>query len=267
MSRYLEMTEKEVEHLVWIHSNKFTMPELFRKKFYPQGTYRNTCYVLSKYTKKGFLLFEKANMFAHNYYFLTIEAIRSLDEAGRIMVMNRKNPIRINPYERTHDLMVQELRIVIEASPELEDIFWVSDFEMRSGITPSLKAEFLAGKLEDDWRKWAWRRIKSLLRRTPDGYFEADLEGERTAFVLEFERTAYNQKMVENMVWYLSDSFPHALRLIVSETEKHAVRMVRNLQFRLKEDKRSQWYVSDFGRVTGQPFTKSWHRLSHPLKE
>jgi hypothetical protein len=259
------MTEKEIEHLGWIHSNKFTIPRLFQKKFFPQNTYRAACYVLNKYAKKGLLLFEKPNMFAHNFYFLTIEAIRTLDEMDEIPIMGRKHPIRINPYEREHDLMVQELRIVIEASPELEDIFWVSDFEMRSGITPETKAEFQQGKLERDWRKWAWRRSKSLVRRTPDGYFEADLEGEREGYVLEFERSPYNQKMVQNMVWYLSDSFPYARRMIVSETEKHAVRMFRNLEFRVKEDKRPQWYISCFGKVTTMDFTKSWRRLSHPL--
>lgn len=82
MSRFLDINDLEAQHLAWIHSNKFTIPELFRHKFHPSGTYRNACYTLSKYVKKGFLLFEKPNIFAHNFYFLTVEAIRTLDETG-----------------------------------------------------------------------------------------------------------------------------------------------------------------------------------------
>ena len=265
MSQYLEINDTEAEHLAWIHSNKFTIPQLFHKKFYPQGTYRNACYVLSKYVKKGFLLFEKENMFAHNFYFLTLAAIRTLDETGQMIVMCRKHPIRINHYERKHDLMVQELRIAIEACPDLVDIFWVSDFEMRSGITPRTKAEFQSGELVQDWRRRAYERAKSLVRRTPDGYFEADFQGDRRAFTLEFERTAYSRKMIDRMVYNLDDSFPYAYRLVVSETESHAIRMILNLPSWLREEKRKMWFVSDFERVTTLPFEKCWHQLDKPL--
>ena len=267
MSQYLEINDTEALHLAWIHSNKFTIPQLFQKKFYPQGTYRNTCYVLGKYVKKGFLLFEKENMFAHNFYFLTLPAIRTLDETGRMIVMGRKHTIRINPYERQHDLMVQELRITLESTPTLEDIFWVSDFEMRAGITPRTKAEFLNGELESNWRVRAYERAKSLVRRTPDGYFEADFQGERRPFVLEFERTAYNWNMVKRMVYNLDDAFPHAWRLVVSETYPHARRMIRNLQAWVMERDRSKWLVSDFGRVTTRPFEKVWFQINNPLPE
>ena len=267
MNDLLDISEKEAEHLAWIHSNKFTIPELFRKKFYPQGTYRNTCYILGKYVKRGFLLFEKPNMFAHNFYYLTVEAVRTLDETGQMLVMGRKHTVRINPYERQHDLMVQELRIVLEASPVLEDIFWVSDFEMRSGITPSTKAEFLEGRLEDDWRRRAYERSKSLVRRTPDGYFEADFQGERMGFVLEFERTAYNWNMIQRMVHNLKNAFPHANRLFVSETEPHAKRMIRVLQAYLREEDLKMWFVTDFNRLTTLPFEECWYQLNHPLEE
>jgi hypothetical protein len=267
MSQYLEINDTEAQHLAWIHSNKFTIPDLFHKKFYPQGTYRNACYVLSKYVKKGFLLFEKENMFAHNFYFLSLPAIRTLDETGRMIVMGRKHPIRINPYERQHDLMVQELRITLEACPSLVDIFWVSDFEMRAGITPRTKAEFLNGELESNWRVRAYERAKSLVRRTPDGYFEADFQEDRRVFVLEFERTAYNWNMVKRMVYNLDDAFPQAHRLVVSETAPHARRMIRNLQAWVMERERSWWYVSDFEKVITRPFEKCWYQISHPLEQ
>jgi hypothetical protein len=106
---------------------------------------------------------------------------------------------------------------------------------MRAGITPRTKAEFLNGELESKWRVRAYERAKSMVRRTPDGYFEADFEGIRRAFVLEFERTAYNWNMVKRMVYNLDDAFPHAHRLVVSETVPHARRMIRNLQAWVRE--------------------------------
>jgi len=267
MSEYLEINDTEAQHLAWIHSNKFTIPELFQKKFYPQGTYRNACYVLSKYVKKGFLLFEKVNMFAHNFYFLTLPAIRTLDGTGQMMVMGRKHPIRINRYEKQHDLMVQELRIVLEACPSLGDIFWVSDFEMRSGITPETKTEFLNDELESNWRVRAYERAKASIHRTPDGYFEADFKEKRRAFVLEFERTAYNWNMIQRMVYNLDDAFPSAHRLVVSETRSHAWRMVRNLQAWVREQDRHLWLVSDLENVKTKPFEKCWFQISNPYPE
>ena len=43
MSDLLEINEKEVEHLVWIHSNKFTIPDVFHKKFFKAKSYRYAC--------------------------------------------------------------------------------------------------------------------------------------------------------------------------------------------------------------------------------
>ncbi len=265
MKDYLRINDLETQHLAWIHSNKFTVPGLFQKKFFFQNTYRNACYVLNKYAQKGFLHMEKPNMFMNNFYYLTVEAIRTLDGIGAMMTRTTKHPIRINHYERTHDLMVQELRIVIESSPELQDVFWLSDFEMRSGITPPMKHRFVDGTLEEEWKRWSWDHAKQLVRRTPDGYFEADIEGKRYEFVLEFERATYNQMKIMDMVWHLTDDFPDTYRLIVSETEKNARRMVRHLQGRLKKDQWREWYISDFKRVTTRPFRKAWHNLARPL--
>ena len=106
-----------------------------------------------------------------------------------------------------------------------------------------------------------------MFRRTPDGYFEADFDGDRRPFVLEFERTAYNWNMVKRMVYNLDDAFPHAHRLIVSETVPHARRMIRNLQAWVREKDLSSWFVTDFQNLTNQPFEKCWYQISHPLEE
>jgi len=266
---YLEMTEEEIGHLVWIHSNKFTVPELFRKKFYPQKTYRNACYFLNKYARpeKGFLHAEKPTQTSHTYYYLTAAAIRTLDVMDRILVRSTKYPIKINPYEREHDLKVQEVRIAFEANPDLGDVFWVSDFEMRSGITPQVKAMFLSGELDKERWRGNWSDARNRNRRTPDGYFEADVDGQRVAFAFEFENKPRSDGKIQDMVNYLNFSFPEATRMVVSSTGKNAIRMIRALQIKVRATEQVKWFVSDFERATTMPFKKIWHQLNHPIGE
>lgn len=237
MGEYLEMTKEEVEQLVWLHSNKFTIPELFRKKFFPQQTYRNACYLLNKYARpeKGFLHADKPTQTSHTYYYLTATAIRTLDAMDRFLVRSIKYPVKINPYEREHDLKVQEVRIAFEGNQDLKNVFWVSDFEMRSGITPSVKARFLAGELDKERWRGSWSGARNHSRRTPDGYFEADVDGERMAFAFEFENKPRSDGKIQDMVNYLNFSFPEATKMVVSAIEKNAVRMIRALQIKVKK--------------------------------
>ncbi len=268
MKDYLEMTEEEVAHLVWIHSNKFTVPELFRKKFYPQKTYRNACYFLNKYAKseKWFLHSEKPTQTSHTYYYLTAGAIRTLDAMDRILVRSTKYPIKINPYEREHDLKVQEVRIAFEANPDLGEIFWVSDFEMRSGITPLVKSRFLTGKLDKGRWRGSWSGARNHSRRTPDGYFEADVDGQRMSFAFEFENKPRSDGKIQDMVSYLNYSFPETSKMIVSAIEKNAVRMIRALKIKIKKNEQQKWFVSDFEKATKLPFKEIWFQLDHPLE-
>lgn len=270
MGHYLEMTETEAEHLAWIHSNKFTIPELFHRKFIHPKTYRYACHVLRNvYMEKGFLHVTKAEstVFQDSFYFLTAPTIQALDARSKMLVRSVKSPVRINPYERQHDLKVQEIRIAFEGSKDLKDIFWVSDFEMRSAITPDIKTAFLSGELDkEEWRS-KWGRIQAHGRRTPDGYFEADLEGQKLEFILEFENCPYNEKMMSRMIGYLDASFPEALRLVVSANRKNAVRMIRGLRAKIKEEDRPQWFVSDLERAITLPFKKIWHQLDEPVEE
>jgi hypothetical protein len=260
----LEMTDKEVEHLVWIHSNKCTTSELFYKKFLSDKSSRTAYNILNRYVapEKGFLHVLKTAVANSNYFFLTAGALRSLDENKSILVRSTKYPVKINPYERAHDLKVQAIRIVFEASSDLKDIFWVSDFEMRSGITPAIKAEYLEGKLDiERWRSnGANPNPKG--RRTPDGYFEADVENRRIGFALEFENQHYSEEVIERMAWNLKGVFPNALKLIVSADPKGAVRMIRFLQEKIKSAEQHQWFVSDFDKVTSMSFRRCWHQLS-----
>jgi hypothetical protein len=265
----LEMTEKETEHLAWIHSNKFTTPELFHRKFLPDQSLRNAYKILNKYTdpEKNFLHVLKTAVGNCNFFFLTAGALRTLDENNRILARSTRYPVKINPYEREHDQKVQIIRITFEGSEDLKDIFWVSDFEMRSGITPSIKADYLQGRLDKERWRSNGANTNPKGRRTPDGYFEADIENRRIAFALEFENHHYNEGKIQRMTENLRDLFPHALKLIVTATPRNAVIMIKALQPRIKDSERHQWFVSDFDKVTTKSFKRSWHQLSRPLED
>ncbi len=267
MKGLLEMTDQEIEHLKWIHSNKFTTPELFYKKFLSNRTSRTAYNTLNRYaaSEKGFLHVLKTSVANSNFFFLTARALRSLDENKQILVRSTRYPIKINPHEREHDFKVQAIRIALEASPELKEIFWVSDFEMRSGITPSIKAEYLEGKLDiERWRSNG-ANTNPKGRRTPDGYFEADVENRRIGFALEFENKHYNERIIDRVTWNLRDIFSDALKLIVTSNSSGAVRMIRLLQEKINSGDQHQWFISDFNKVTSMPFRSCWHQLNHPL--
>ena len=138
----LLMTAEEEDRLAWVHSNKFIVPELFHKKFIPNQTYQHACRLLNKYASPeiGFFHIQQDNVFQRANYFLTAQAIRTLDATNKILVRSTKYPVKINPKEKDHDILVQAIRISFEGSEQLKSIFWVSDFELRSGISPSKKS-------------------------------------------------------------------------------------------------------------------------------
>lgn len=264
------ITDEESKHLVWIHSNKFTIPELFHKRFIQPRTYRMACHVLrNQYLKKGFLEMTKAEgtTFQDSIYYLTGGTIKTLDEMNRILVRSANYPVKINPYERQHDLMVQSIRISFENNADLGKIFWLSDFEMRGGITAPIKKAFLGGELnKEEWRS-NWINIQIKGRRTPDGYFEADLEGKRYGFALEFEHVQNPEGKISRMIDYLDESFPESLRLVVSANSKNAARMINILRSKINERKRPRWFVSDYEKAISLPFKKMWHQLNHPIEQ
>ena len=155
---------------------------------------------------------QQDNVFQRMNYFLTGNAIRTLDVNNKVLVRSTKYPVKINPKEKEHDLLVQTIRISFEASEQLKSIFWVSDFELRSGISPSIKAEFYEGKLDKEkWRTNGFNPNPKG-RRTPDAYFEADLDGQRMGFTLEYEHCTYGDKKITDMVDNLKDGYPHAFK-------------------------------------------------------
>ena len=260
-----DLTEKQVKHLVWIHSNKFTTPELFHKKFIFPRSYRYACKLLRmSYLRKQLLGLTKAesSTFQSSMYFLTSKSIKILDEMDKILVKRSKYQVRINPYEREHDLQVQTIRIAFEQNKELGRIFWLSDFEMRAGITVGIKKAFLNDELDKERWRSTWVSVERNGRRTPDGYFETDLDGKRYGFTLEFEHVQNPEGKIARMLEYLNDSFPTALRLMVSATPENAARMKNILRSRIPEKEWPRWFVSDLEKAVSLPFKKIWHQLS-----
>ena len=92
-------------------------------------------------------------------------------------------------------------------------------------------------KALEEGRGWelAGTRLSRLNRRTPDGYFEASLEGQPHTFVLEYEHSPYNREQMGGMVLNLVRDFPQAFRLMVSRDKEHAVRLAEGLGLYLKE--------------------------------
>ena len=263
-----KMMEEEAVHLAWIHSNKFTTAELFHRKFLGDQTYRNACHLLRRYydPKVGFLHVVRGNPFEPACYSLTVPSLKALDAEGKILVRNVRFAAKINPYEKKHDLAVQAIRIALESNADLKNIFWVSDFEMRSGITGPIKLAFQEKELDvERWRS-DWLNIHIKGRRTPDGYFEADLDGKRYGFALEFEHHPYSERMVNRMVGYLDESFPDAIRLVVSAETKNAIRMIKALRAKIRESDQYRWFVSGIEKATTLPFKKIWHQLDHPIE-
>ena len=267
MKKLLSMTDEDAERLAWIHSNKFTVPDLFQKKFIPSQTYRHACRLLNRYASPevGFLHVQQETVFQRANYYLTAGAIRTLDATNKILVRSTKYPVKINSAEKNHDLAVQEIRIKFEGSDQLYNVFWVSDFELRSGISHVTKAEFIQNKLnKEKWRSVGFNPNPKG-RRTPDGYFEADLDGQRMGFTIEYEHHPYGDKKISDMVDYLKDGYPFAYKLVVSADYQNALRMIRALKVKVKMEDQEKWFITDYEKASTQPFKGIWHQLNQQL--
>ena len=82
---------------------------------------------------------------------------------------------------------------------------------------------------------------------------------------MEFENKPRSEGKIREMVDYLEDSYPEALKLVVSVSEKNTLRMARALQLKIRKDDQPKWYLSYHERVMSLPFRKVWHRLDMPI--
>lgn len=84
-------------------------------------------------------------------------------------------------------------------------------------------------------------------------------------FTLEYEHHAYGDKKISDMVDNLKDGFPYAFKLVVSASHKNAIRMIRALKVKVREEEQDKWFVTDAQKATTQSFKGIWHQLDKPL--
>jgi len=274
--RNLELTENEESKLAYIQSNKFITLRSFHRKFLKNKTEAAAWYQLEKFCKFDPPLLERlrGSHFEERFYRLTAAALKYLDFENRILVRNPRFPNGMRAQSYEHDCRVIALRVSFEENPDLMNVFWVSDFEMRTGVTPEIKAGFIAGKLNKT--TWRYNRDKDLFHwkegdlkggpknqypRTPDGYMEADLDGRREIFVFEYIHQSYSRQTLDRMVYQLESDpvFSKGYKLIVSKNTEDAESLIPRLKERVKE--KEKWFVGDYERALTAPFKKVWFNL------
>ena len=62
------------------------------------------------------------------------------------------------------------------------------------------------------------------------------------------------------MVNYLNYSFADTTKMVVSASEKNAIRMIRALQIKVRKSEQEKWFVSDFEKAVTLPFNEVWFR-------
>jgi hypothetical protein len=248
----LSLDPRDVDTLTYIHSNKFITTNLFHRKFHPNHSLWTACLHLNRMVERGLVLRSRKLPNEDSFYCLTRPALKHLAGLARILTSHEIRSPHINLFEREHDKRVLAMRIQIEEAGGLEGLTWLSDYEMRCGLKMAWKKALCQG------RGWdlAGAKLHRVHDRTPDGYFEATLEGKAYGFVLEYEHTSYNRDKMTAMVLNLDRDFPTAYRLVVSRDKAHAVRMLEGLETFLKGDprRRGLWGFSFFEKVTRIPF-------------
>ncbi len=243
---------RDVDILAYVHSNKFITTKLFRQKFHPSHSLWAACLHLNRLAQRGLVIRSRNLPNEDSFYCLSRPALRTLSGLGRILISPEVRSPRINLFEREHDKRVLAMRIQIEEAGSLEGLTWLSDYEMRCGLKMEWKKALTQG------RGWdlAGAKLHRVHDRTPDGYFEASIEGKTYGFALEYEHTAYNRDKMTAMILNLTRDFPRAFRLVVSRDKAHALRMLGGLETFLKSDPRNQglWGFSFFEKVSRIPF-------------
>ena len=245
---------RDVDTLAYIHSNKFITTRLFHRKFHFHQSYVTACTRLRALEARGLVLKVRKFQNDDTYFYLTRPALRQLSGLARILTSPQIRSPHINPFEREHDKRVICMRVQIEQAGDLNNLTWLSDYEMRCGLRLDWKKALAEGQ---GWAL-AGAKLHRVNHRTPDGYFKGEIEGKGYAFVLEYEHSAYNREKMAAMILNLTRDFPNAFRLVVSRDKAHALRMLEGLTTFLKGDPRNRnlWGFSFFEKVDRLPFIR-----------
>lgn len=241
-----KLKKKDRDLLVYLHSNRFMPTDLIRKKFFKSDIW--CIQKLNRLCDKGYLLRVKKHRFLKSYYVLSWGSIKALTKEG-LMLASAFTPVRIYGIEQEHDETVMALRIAIESEQEMKDVFWLTDYQMKCGISREILAKFVyGGDYRADWEKakrkkegTGWRRWMSHI---PDAYFEATMEGKRQAFVLEYVKTVYRKNKASRMIERNNSMYPGALKLIVAADDGKARLMHEQLNGLLRPNDRHKWLIT-----------------------
>jgi len=247
---------RDVEILRWIHENRFTDLSLYGEKFSRSPDFRDWRRALNRLEKKGLLTRSKRGRNEEPVYVLTEAAQARLSKDGVLLIRNPQ-PVKIVWNCLIHDRKVVQIRTKFER--ELIDLFWVTDYEMRRGVSPKTKSEFLSGKL--DVVKWRWNRgaAKERFNRTPDAYFEATVGGIRKAFVLEYVHAEYSKRKYDEIIPRLVQRFQGAIKLLVYQDDKATIKNIAEVKRRVKD--REGWWAGSHERVVSLPFLEAFEDL------
>lgn len=248
--------ERDVNILKWIHSNRFTDLSLFGFRFSKSGDISDYARALNRLKEKGLLIKYKRGYNEEPVYTLSEAALSRLSKDGVILVKSYEPP-KISWNCMDHDKRVIRIRAEIEKN--IEAVFWVSDFEMRSGVMPKTKADFIEGKL--DVLKWRYNRgmTKERLRRTPDAYFEATVNGVRSMFVLEYVHADYSSRKYDEIIPRLIQRFTGSIKLLVFRDSEVALKNIQELKRRIND--REGWWAGSYESIIQRPFLEAFEDL------
>lgn len=265
----------DFERLLYLHSNRFMTPKIFREKFFPELTYFRALQLLNRYKKAGYVRFIKNRKFTDTAVILTSPALREIRDK-RLAILSSTNEVKISDASRGHHERVMRLRLAIEKDPAFTDVFWVSDFEMACGIKPQQKWTHRSLSFEDREARANELRPKKKNRkvRTPDGYFEAVRGGQVETYIFEYEHSPYGPKLVKEIVEKLDKDFPKTRKLIVSQTPENS-RRINNIIWNFmhtrgyakRGGKPDLWYTTDYDHASNKPLDKTFRKLRNPKQE
>ena len=253
--------------LAYIHSNRTITIELFKEKFFPGKTYQRAWQLIGLLKRKNYLFSKHENKFKPAVFGLTQEALSEMVSKG-FLLAKRVRPVRIYFGHEAHHEAVTRLRIKIEGDPAFSDVFWLSDFEIKQGMSKEAKWKFRELETAEERLEFikTWKKIK--YKRDPDGYFDALVGNDEVeSYVLEYEHQEYSRTTILGMINGLEDSFRGAGKLVVCKTperedgfRKILVQTMDSIKGRRFDY--DKWMTSSIEKATTQPFKTAFKTLN-----
>jgi len=256
---------QDFEKLAYIHSNRTITIDLFKAKYFPDKTYHRAWQLIGLYQKKNYLFSKHENKFKPAVFGLTQEALSEMVSKG-ILLSKRIRPVRVYFGHEAHHEAVTLIRIKMESNTDFSDVFWLSDFEIKQGISKEAKWKFRELDTVEARTEFIKSFKKVKYKRDPDGYFDAIANGKVESYVLEYEHKEYSRNTVREMINGLESSFRGAGKLIVCrspEREEGMRKIIIQTMDSIKGRRfdHTQWMTSSLEKATTQPFKTAFRTL------